>query len=72
MTQTSLFNFFCRNISEDGAIKTWATGLNGVAETQMGIINEYILVKEGLDEEITDLAQLPIEQNLSFNTANVY
>ncbi|MCL4518235.1 MAG: AsnC family transcriptional regulator [Thaumarchaeota archaeon] len=57
LTHTSLFNFFCRNISEGEVIKTWVSGIDGVAETRMGIINEYILVTEWLDEEIANLAQ---------------
>ena len=55
LTRTSLFNFYCRNISECEVIKTWASGLDDVAQTRMELIREYILVSEWLDEEIQRL-----------------
>ena len=52
---TSQFNFVCDNIAEAGSIKEWIEGLDGVSRTEMGIIREYILSSEWLDEELQSM-----------------
>ncbi|MDA4112913.1 MAG: winged helix-turn-helix transcriptional regulator [Thaumarchaeota archaeon] len=52
---TSLFNFVCSNVAEAEGIREWVRGLDGVAETRMGIIKEYILESEWLDDELQSM-----------------
>jgi DNA-binding Lrp family transcriptional regulator len=48
----SIFNFACDNVAESEAIREFADSLEGVIETKIGFIREYILVSDWLDTEI--------------------
>lgn len=52
---TSLFNFVCSNVTEAERAHEWFRGLDGVAETRMGIIKEYTLVTDWLDDELQSM-----------------
>ena len=54
---TSLFNFVCSNITEAEEVHGWMGGLDGVTGTRMGIIKEYILVTDWLDDELHSMLQ---------------
>jgi DNA-binding Lrp family transcriptional regulator len=54
---TSLFNFVCGNVTEAEGVQEWLRGLDGVAETRMGIIKEYVLVTDWLDDELHSMLQ---------------
>ena len=51
----SQFNFVCSNIAEAESIKEWIERLDGVSRADMGIIREYILTSEWLDEELQSM-----------------
>lgn len=48
----SQFNFVCNNVSEAESIGNWIRELEGVFEASMGIVREYILVSDWLDNVI--------------------
>jgi len=52
---TSLFNFVCSNVAEAEGIREWVRGLDGVTETRMGIIKEYILESGWLDDKLQSM-----------------
>jgi DNA-binding Lrp family transcriptional regulator len=52
---TSQFNFVCDNVAEAGSIKEWIERLDGVSHAEMGIIREYILTSEWLDEDLQNM-----------------
>lgn len=54
---TSLFNFVCNNVSEAEATYEWVHSLDGVSRARMGIIREYILVTDWLDEELRGMVE---------------
>jgi hypothetical protein len=56
---TSQFNFVCSNVAEAGSIREEIEQLDGVSHTEMGIIREYILASEWLDEELEDMLKRP-------------
>jgi hypothetical protein len=51
-SKVSQFTFVCDNAIEAEETHEWIRGLDGVAEARMGIIREFILVSEWLDDEI--------------------
>jgi len=48
----SVFNFACSNVTEPEILLEWVNDQDGVAQTRMGFIREYILVSDWLDNEI--------------------
>jgi DNA-binding Lrp family transcriptional regulator len=54
---TSQFNFICDNVTEAGNIRDWVEQLGGVSKLEWGIIREYELVSDWLDDELERMAE---------------
>jgi DNA-binding Lrp family transcriptional regulator len=48
----SQFNFVCNNVIEAEETNEWIQTLDGVAQVRMGIVKEFILLTDWIDEEI--------------------
>ena len=48
----SQFNFVCHNVAETESTVNWIRELDGVSKASLGIVKEYILVSDWLDNEI--------------------
>jgi DNA-binding Lrp family transcriptional regulator len=55
--QYSAFTILCNNISEANEIHGWMNGLDGVKDVRMGIMKDFIVVDDWLDEEIEKRAR---------------
>lgn len=49
---TSMYNFVCSNVPEAEMAHEWIRSLGGVTRTRMGIIKDFILVSDWLDDEL--------------------